>query len=207
MATIKIHGVPPSTFTRTVLMAAHEKGIDHELVLARPSEVQALNPMSKIPVMQHGEFTLGESIAILRYFERVFPGPRLWPDEPRAAAAVDQWASAVSDSLVSGALLFIAARFGFLPVPEEMAQKYLEKARRVVPAFDRQLGRSRYLAGEELSAADLYLFPLLAYFPDLPELRPILEAAPNCRRWMGEMATRPSARATEPVQKPQVAAA
>jgi len=205
MATLKIHGVLPSPFTRTVVMAAHEKGIGHELVPTTPPELGALNPFGKIPVLVHGEVTLFESLAILRYFERAFPGPKLWPDDPRAAAAVDQWASAVSDSLVNSALRFIAARFGFLPVPEEMAQKYLEKAHQVVPAFDRQLGRSRFLAGEGLSAADLYLFPLLAYFPDLPELKPILDAAPHCRRWMAEMATRPSAQATVP-QKPKLAA-
>ena len=32
MIAIKIHGVPPSTFTRAVRLACHEKGIDYELV-------------------------------------------------------------------------------------------------------------------------------------------------------------------------------
>jgi glutathione S-transferase len=29
MADIKIYGVPPSSFTRTVRLACHEKGIDY----------------------------------------------------------------------------------------------------------------------------------------------------------------------------------
>jgi glutathione S-transferase len=206
MATIEIHGVPPSTFTRTVLMAAHEKGIDHELVPAVPGEIGALNPFRKIPVMTHGDVTLFESIAILRYFERTFGGPKLWPEEPRAAALCDQWASAVSDSLVNSALRYIAARFGFLPVPAEMAQRYLDKAREVLPHFDRQLGRGRFLAGDAMTAADLYLAPLLDYFPDIAELRAILEAAPNCSRFLREMAARPSFTATASAQKPKLAA-
>ena len=206
MATIKIHGMPPSTFTRTVLLAAEEKRIDYELVMTRPGEMGPLNPFLKIPAMVHGDLTLFESIAILRYFERVFSGPPLWPDEPRAAAVVDQWSSAVGDSLVNAALRYMAARFGFLPVPAEMAQKYLDKTREVLPHFERQLGRSKYLAGTTLTAADLYLAPLLFYFPDIPELRTLLDAAPNCRRWLGEMASRPSVRATEPSFKPQLAA-
>src|SRR5262245_60339393 len=110
MATIKIHGVSPSTFTRTVLLAAHEKAIDYELVPVTPSDIGSLNPFRKIPAMTHSELTLFESIAIMRYFDRAFAGPKLWPDEPRAAAFVDQWASAVSDSLVNSALRYIAAR-------------------------------------------------------------------------------------------------
>ena len=206
MATIKIHGMPPSTFTRTVLMACHEKGIDYDLVMMRPMDIGALNPFLKIPAMTHGDLTLFESIAILRYLERTFGGTKLWPDEPRAAAMVDQWASAVSDSLVNAALRYMAARFGFLPVPAEMAQKYLEKTREVVPHFDRRLGETRFLAGDGLTAADLFLAPLLFYFPDIPEMKAILDAAPHCGRWMREMASRPSVRATEPQQKPQLAA-
>jgi glutathione S-transferase len=206
MATIKIHGLPPSTFTRTVLLAAEEKGIDYELVMTRPGEMGPLNPFLKIPAMVHGDLTLFESIAILRYFERTFGGRQLWPGDPHGAALVDQWASAVSDSLANSALRYMAARFGFLPVPAEMTQKYLEKTREVLPHFDRQLGKGKYLAGANFSAADLYLAPLLFYFPDIPELKALLDAAPNCRRWLAEMAARPSVKATEPSFKPQLAA-
>jgi len=206
MATLKIHGLPPSTFTRTVRLACHEKGIDYEMVEAMPGSIDALNPFRKIPAITHGDVTLYESIAILRYLERTFPGPKLWPEDSLGAAACDQWASAVSDSLVNAALRYMAARFGFLPVPAEMAQKYLDKTAEVVPIFDRQLGRHRFLAGEALTAADLFLYPLYAYFPDIAELRAIADKAPNCDRWAREMAARPSVKATEPAFKPRIAA-
>ena len=100
----------------------------------------------------------------------------------------------------------MAARFGFLPVPAEMQQKYLDKTREVLPVFDRQLGHSRHLAGDALTAADLFLPPVLSYFPDIAELSAVVESAPNCKRWMRDMAARPSVGATEPQQKPQLAA-
>ena len=87
-----------------------------------------------------------------------------------------------------------------------MAKFLLDKTSAAVPIFDRQLGKGRFLAGDELSVADLYLAPPLFYFPDIPELKSLLGAAPNCTRWLGEMATRPSVKATEPAQKPKVAA-
>ena len=206
MAALKIHGLSPSPFTRTVRLACHEKGIDYEMVDAMPSTIGPLNPFAKIPAITHGDVTLYESIAILRYLERVFPGRKLWPDDVVAAAICDQWASAVADSLANAALRYFAARAGFLPVPAEMAQKYLAKTIEIMPIFDRQLGQTRYLAGDSLTAADLFLAPVLSYFPDIAELRSIGEAAPNCTRWMHEMAGRASFKATEPQQKPRLAA-
>jgi glutathione S-transferase len=100
----------------------------------------------------------------------------------------------------------MASRYGFLPVPGEMRQQYLDKTREVVPIFDRQLGKSRYLAGDAVTAADLFLAPVLFYFPDIPELRVIADSAPNCARWAREMAARPSVVATEPADKPRLAA-
>jgi glutathione S-transferase len=198
MASIKIHGVPPSSFTRTVRLACHEKGIDYELVPTFPGQMGALNPFQKIPAISHGDLTLYESTAILRYLDRTFPGPGLWPEGSRAAALCDQWTSAICDSLVNSALRYLANHYGFLPVPQEMADKYLAKARDVVPIFDRQLSGSRYLVGDSVTAADLFLAPIAFFFPAVPGLAEIGEAAPGLGRWMKDMAARPSMEATVP---------
>ena len=104
------------------------------------------------------------------------------------------------------ALRYMAARFGFLPVPSKMVAKYLEKTREVVPIFDRQLAGSCYLAGDQVTAADLFLAPVLFYFPDIPEMSAIGEAAPNCMRWARDMGGRASVKATDPEMKPRLAA-
>jgi glutathione S-transferase len=198
MADIKIYGVPPSSFTRTVRLACHEKGIDYELVPMFPGQLGALNPFQKIPVIAHGDMTLYESTAILRYLDRTFPGPKLWPEDSRQAAQCDQWVSAVNDSLVNSALRYLANHFGFLPVPQEMADKYLAKAREVVPVFDQRLGQSRYLVGDSVTAADLFLAPIVFNFQAIPGLKEIGEASPNLARWLRDMSGRPSMKATEP---------
>ncbi len=141
MAEIKIHGVPPSTFTRTARLACHEKGIDYELVPTMPGDNTALNPFRKIPAITHGDLVLFETTAILRYLDRTFPGPKLWPDDSAGIALCDQWVSAVCDSLVNSAMRYLVSRYGFLVVPAEMQRQYLDKAREVVPIFDRQLGK------------------------------------------------------------------
>jgi len=207
MASIKVYGVPPSTFTRAVLMGCHEKGIDYELVPTFPSTVGPLNPFGKIPAMTHGELTLFESSAILRYLDGAFAGPKLWPADARAAAIVDQWLGAACDSLLNSAQRYMASRFNFLPVPAEMTKKYLDKTREVLPVFNRQLGKTKYIAGEGLTAADLACAPPFFYFPEIAELRGILDAMPNCRRWMDDIAARPSfaATVTPPEMKPKLA--
>ena len=48
MATIKIYGVPPSSFTRTVRLACHEKGVDYELVPMFPGQTGALTRFSGV---------------------------------------------------------------------------------------------------------------------------------------------------------------
>jgi glutathione S-transferase len=205
MAALQIYGVPPSTFTRAVRLGCHEKGIDYELVTTWPSKIGALNPLGKIPAMVHGDLTLFETPAILRYLDRTFPGPKLWPDDPRAAAFVDQWVGVVCDSVLHSAQLYMAARFKMLPAPAEMVAKYLARTGEVIAAFEGQLGKTRFLAGDSLTAADLLFAPPYSYFPDIPELKAIAEASPHCQRWAREIAARPSFAATEPPTKPQLA--
>ena len=199
MATLQIYGVPPSPFTRAARLACHEKGVDYELVSTPPGGTAPKNPLGKIPMMKHGDFTLFESQAIVRYVDHTFDGPLLWPKEAHAAALCDQWLSVVCDSMVQTALAgVIAPRFGILPGTEESIQGALKRSERVVGIFDKHLADHRFLAGEELTAADLFLVPIFFYFPAIPELKALGEASPNCGRWVREMGARPSVQATDP---------
>lgn len=198
MATIQIYGVPPSPFTRSVRLAAREKGVDYELVPTMPGQVP-MNPLGKIPAMKHGGFTLYESPAIARYIDRTFEGPPLWPVEAKAAALCDQWLSVVCDSVVHSALAgVIAPRFGIIPGTEESIAAGLKSTARIVGIIDKHLADHRFLAGEALTAADLFLVPIFFYFPEIEELKALGGASPNCLRWAREMGARPSVKATDP---------
>jgi len=123
MATIQIYTAPPSQFTRATRLAAREKGDDYELVPTRPGETAPNNPLGKIPMMKHGDFTLYESPAIARYIDRTFDGLPLWPRDVKGSALCDQWLSVVCDSMVQSALAgVIAPRFGIIPGTEEASR-------------------------------------------------------------------------------------
>ena len=205
MTAIKIHGVPPSTFTRTVRLACHEKGIDYELVPTMPGEITALNPFRKIPAVSHGDLVLFETTAILRYLDRPCRTETV-AGRLVGIALCDQWVSAVCDLLVNAALRYMASRYGSCRCRPRCSGNISTRRARIMPIFDRQLGKTRYLAGDGVTAADLFLAPVLFYFPDIAELRAIADAAPNCARWARDMGGRRNVKPTEPQHKPQLAA-
>ena len=77
-------------------IAAHEKGLDVELVMVpfemktlyqpKHPEVLRINPKRQVPVLIDGDLELFDSTQIFEYFETVKPEPALWPAEPRARA-------------------------------------------------------------------------------------------------------------------------
>jgi glutathione S-transferase len=74
----------------------------------------------------------------------------------------------------------------------------LKRTERVVEIFDKHLAGHRFLAGDSVTAADLFLVPIFFYFPEIAELKVLAAASPNCGRWAHEMGARPSVKATNP---------
>jgi len=60
--------------------------------------LRALSGIAKVPVLEHGDRVVWESIAILEYVAELFPDRMLWPSEPGARAV----ARAVSAEMHAG---------------------------------------------------------------------------------------------------------
>ena len=138
------------------------------------------------------QYRMTERCASIRNINYPLPSPNFPNDKP-----IDVERDRALNGAASG-MLDAAVTESVAAIEEDGAE--------VTPIFDRQLGKNRFLAGDTLTAADLYLFPLYAYFSDIAELKAIADKAPNINRWAREMAARPSAQATEPTFKPQIAA-
>jgi glutathione S-transferase len=78
-----------AAFAETVIPLYRE---DSTATLARYS------PSRRVPVLQHGDRTIWESLAIGEYLAELFPDARLWPKEPYARAV----ARAVSNEMHAG---------------------------------------------------------------------------------------------------------
>src|SRR5438105_11816011 len=100
MTDIVVLGFPRSTFVHIARLVLTHKGVpytfrDLEPEMGSPAHL-ALHPFDRVPILQHGEFTLYETSAIVAYLEEVFPMPSLQPETAQGRARMNQWISAVN---------------------------------------------------------------------------------------------------------------
>ena len=96
-AQMRLYYSPQSSNSRRALLVARHLGAPIELVvidLRNPADrarLVALNPNSKIPVLEHGDFVLWESRAIMQYLADQVPGQTIYPADLRQRADVNRW--------------------------------------------------------------------------------------------------------------------
>ena len=170
--------------------------------LLRSIEHLALHPFGRVPVLDHGDFRLYETQAILRYLDRVLPDPALTPTDARRAARMDQAMNVNDWYLFQGVGNVIVFHRVVGPrvmgtAPDEAAIKAaMPRAYMVFNELSRLLGDQPYFAGETLSLADLQLAPAIEFFVLTPEWAELGAPHKNLVAWMARMQDRPSMRAT-----------
>jgi glutathione S-transferase len=90
-----VHATPGSPFSRSVMATLEEKGARWRLAALKPGTSKqephlSRHPFGRIPVLEHDDFMVYETQAILRYLDRILAEPSLTPDDPKAAARMDQ---------------------------------------------------------------------------------------------------------------------
>jgi len=209
MATLEIYGFPASTYTRAARMACEEKGVPYKLTPAPPhsSEVNAIHPFGKIPVMRHGDFELCETKAIATYLDKTFPGPKLIPDDARAAAQTEKWVSIINTMVDP---LWVR-RYVFAYIFPKTADKSPDRAtidaavpemRKQAEILDQGLAGGGF-AGNGFSFADINLMPILFYTLKFPEGAEIVNSAKNLKAFYEHNAQRASFTNTDPPPPPK----
>ena len=96
MADVILHGVAPSTYTRTARLTCEGKGVSYQLEPVEFGSARhlALHPFGKIPILEHGSTRIFETLAIARYVDEAFKGPALQPADAKGRALMTQWISA-----------------------------------------------------------------------------------------------------------------
>jgi len=207
MSEFIVHSVPGSPFGRAVLATLEEKGAVYRLAPPAPGSLRSpeylkLHPFGRVPVLDHGDFRLYETQAILRYLDRVLPDPALTPAEARRAARMDQ-AMNINDWYlfqgVGNVIVFhrvVGPRVMGTTPDEAAIEAAMPKAHVVFNELSRLLGDQPYFSGETLSLADLMLAPAIEFFTITPEWAELGAAHKNLVAWMARMQGRPSMRAT-----------
>jgi glutathione S-transferase len=209
-----IHGVPGSPFMRSVCAGLEEKGQPYRVEALLPGamrgeEYRKLHPFARVPAIEHGDYRLYETQAILRYIDAIYPEPPLQPGEPQAIGRMNQVIGINDWYLFPQAARIIAFQRIVGPVimgiePDEAAcAAAVPDLERCVRELNRLLGDQPFMAGDRLSIADLILAPQLFYLSITPEGRAVMKDT-ALLAWLGRMEERPSMKATlppEPLRK------
>ena len=206
MSEFVVHGIPGSPFMRAVEVALREKSAPYRVRAIAPGEHKspeytALHPFGRVPALEHGDFRLYETQAILRYIDDVIPSPALEPADARLAARMNQ-IMGINDwyffPLVGRTIVFnriVGPKLLNLPVNEAAIAAAVPEGRHCVVELERLLGEQPFLAGDQLSLADVLLAPQLDFFAATPEGASLL-AGTRLSKWLIRMNARPSMIAT-----------
>ena len=208
MATPTIYGTDMSTYVRTARMAFEEKPAQYELVdvsvvkreVKEPAHL-ARNPFGTVPAFEHDGFKLYETGAVIRYIDQVFPGAQLTPSDARQRARMNQVISIV-DYHAYPAMVTNCAVQRLLPqlvggTNEDVIAAARPKSELCLSEIARIKGDGKFLAGDQISLADLYLFPVLFYLMLTPE-KALAEAQKGIMGWWEMMNQRSSVKKTQP---------
>jgi glutathione S-transferase len=191
---------------RRVRIFLAEKGIevpfeDVDLMKGalKTPEFTRMNWFQRVPVLVLDDGTaISETVAICRYFEETSPEPALFGKGALGRATVEMWNRRMELGLLA------AVQFSFrhlhpamaqLEVPQVAAWGESNKPRalEILGFMDRELAGRRFIAGDEISIADITALCAIDFMKPARIQRPPELA--NLERWYREMSARPSAKA------------
>ena len=209
MSKIKVYGFSGSTYVRTVRMLLAEKGVtDYEqdpvdVLKGEPKQPEHLarHAFGKVPVVDIDGIRIIETPAIARYLDTVLPGKKLVPSDPKDVARMDMVIS-INDSY--GYLPMVGGVTAYHLFPdfvggknEEFHHKGIADSKLYLGELMKIRGSSPWLAGNELSIADLYVAPVFSYVTKTPHKDEFL-ALPGVKEWWERVSALPSYTSTEP---------
>ncbi|CAN7744104.1 MULTISPECIES: glutathione S-transferase family protein [Duganella] len=171
---MRLYHHPASSSSRRVMLAAVHMGTPLELTevnLMSPEDrrrLVALNPNSKVPVLQDSDFILWESCAIMQYLADRTLGQTLYPDNIVARADINRWLLWSSQHFAPalGAIVYENIWKG-LTGNGAADPAELERAGRQVAQFaavlEQHLAGREWVVGDKLSLADFALASSLMY--------------------------------------------
>lgn len=201
---LKLYGSPFSTCTKRVATVLHEKKVPFEIYSINlaagehktPSYLEK-QPFGVVPYIDDDGFILYESRAISRYIALKYKtqGTQLIPTDDLKKIALFEQAASVEQSSFDpyataiGMEKIIKPRKGIQP-NEITVEAALTSLSAKLDAYDVILAKQKYLAGDDVTLADLFHIPwgvLLAVGGS-----DIMESKPNVARWWKDITSRPS---------------
>jgi glutathione S-transferase len=128
--------------------------LDYATTLKAPAYL-AINPMGKVPALMHGDAVVTECAAICAYLADAFPQVGLAPPiGAKARAPYFRWLFFAAGPIEAA---ITNKQFGFEPPPGKERATGYGSLTAVLNALEQGVAKSPYLAGEQFTAADVYV--------------------------------------------------
>ena len=190
---VELFGAEFSVYVRICRIVLAEKAMDYTL---HPVDIFAddwplqdyldLNPFGRIPSLRHGAFVLYETDAITAYVNEGFEGPDLMPPDLRARARARQIMRLADSELYKHLVWGV-----YVPWSNKAVTPGLQRADLILEELQHLAGEN-WMAGNQFSLADAYVYPMLRYFSMVPEGAAKLANFDRLTGWMEQMTSRES---------------
>ena len=168
-----------------------------EIIRTRTTDTEtaafkSVNPRQKIPVLQDGTLTMGESAAIVTYLAESYSTEQvnLIPDNPKARAKYFEWMSFICMELDATSLYVLRRHwslpeiYGDSPVANNASEEYFN---RMITAADKLKNpKQKYLLETGFSGVDILMTTTLKWAIDYNQKIPT-----NFMEYLDHMVNRP----------------
>ncbi|KAJ3284547.1 hypothetical protein HK104_009876 [Borealophlyctis nickersoniae] len=204
--TLKLHGAYFSTCTQRVSIILKEKNVPFHMVVVdfmkgehKGPEHLKIQPFGMIPFLEDEGFHLYESRAIARYLEAKYKdqGTPLLPpaSDLKATALAEQWMSVefANFDAHAGLIAFeiLYKRFFNMETNPARVTELRAKLEATLDVYNTILGTRPYLAGDQVSLADLFHLPNGAKLIEAG-LEEAFTLRPNVKAWWDRISARKS---------------
>ncbi len=198
--TIKLHVFPLSPRAFKVLFAAHHLGIEYEMAFVdfakqdqKTPGFTTLNPNQRMPVLEDDGFILWESNAVVQYLASLRPQSGLLPADLKTRMTAVKWQFWETAHFDPACAIFMFERvvkplFGRGEASKQELDRGEELMARLCPVLDAALQKSRYVAGDTLTVADISLGAALV---SADQAKMPIEPYRGIQRWRSELSQLP----------------
>lgn len=204
MSSIILRGASESTAVRRVALVCKELGIEYKLAPIPWSDIKkpehfAIQPFGQVPVLEDDGFVLFESRAIGRYLTLKYGkgSPLLPPTSDLKATGLFEAAASIEqadfDPFAAAIVweLRTKTRMTGQPTDEKRLGEVTAILNSKLDGYERILSKTKYLAGENVTLADLFHVPCGYTLDEILKLD-VLKTRPNVARWWQDIVSRPS---------------
>ncbi|KAF9624744.1 hypothetical protein IFM89_013282 [Coptis chinensis] len=202
---VKVYGSIRAVCPQRVMACLLEKDVEFELIHVdldtgehkRP-EFLVRQPFGQVPAIEDGDLKLFESRAIIRYYAAKYAdrGPNLIGNTLEERALVDQWIEVEAhnfDDLVFGIVfnLVILPKMG---KPGDIAVAHVseQKLEKVLDIYEERLSKSKYLAGDSFTLADLTHLPATKHLMNEAGMSHLIKGRKYLNAWWEDISSRPA---------------